>query len=97
MRSQCEVAALQVLSLASGPTKGQSNVGMTLAFLKGEPPESQFPAASFLGMGSGTPARAALVLLVPGYPLPGYDQCHPLALSSQSSACGHIFDIYPVI
>lgn len=39
---------------------------VTLASRKGEPPESRFPVASFLGMGGGTPARAALVLLVPG-------------------------------
>lgn len=39
---------------------------VTLAFRKGEPPESLFPLASFLGMGGGTLARAALVLLVPG-------------------------------
>lgn len=29
--------------------------------------------------------------------VPGYGQCHPFALSDQSSTCGQFFDIYPVI
>lgn len=53
-------------------------------------PGSWFLESSWKG--GGRWVRAALVLLVPGY-----GQCHPFALSNQSSTCGQFFDIYPVI
>lgn len=53
-------------------------------------PGSWFLASSWKG--GGRWVRTALALLVPGY-----GQCHPFALSNQSSTCGQFFDIHPVI